>query len=524
MSFVVRLMEDQVVTEAGGTTALNIEIANRSDDADTFELSVEGLDPDWTAVPVPTIAIEPRDIVSEKVFFKAPRTSESSAGSYPFVVKVRSMTSGEIRTVQGMLEIKPFHHISLDLQPRRGKITPFRPEDYFSVSVMNLGNQEENVQLFASDPDEACTYEFAHDQVLVGPGQQKEIELTARAAKRGWFSASRLHPLTVSGRSTTSANVMAASSGQIEVRPLLSPGTLLGLVLLGALAAAWVLLLPKAPAISTFRIDPASVHVGSPYTVTWYASNCNYVRIMQDDQVVLDGLPPSGERQLVAKSVGNFEMYAVAVSGERKVPGSRMVLVVTTPPPVPDPTIEVFNIEPRNLKLGESFLVKYKFGPGVTRAVLSPPGQQLDLKVDTIKLTADLKGSLDYKIVAENAEGKTVSQTIKVTVVEASAATIVAFTSDRQEVSATDGRVTLRWQVADAVRIELSDGKNTEVLDAATGQRDLVVLNDTVFTLTAFDSKGLTVKKTVAVKVKAPPPVPPPNDTAGGDAPTGGGG
>ncbi|MBV6457992.1 MAG: hypothetical protein HONBIEJF_01113 [Fimbriimonadaceae bacterium] len=521
MSFVVRLSEDQVLAEAGSTAPVNIEIANRSDDSDTFEISVEGVDPEWVAVPVPTLTIEPRDIQTEKVFFKTPRTSESSAGAYPFVLKVRSMTSGEVRSVQGVLQIKPFHHISLDLHPRRGKITPLSPEDHFQVTVMNLGNHDENVQLFASDPDDACSYQFEQEQVTVGPGQQKEVELTARAAKRGWFTGTRLHSLTVSGRSKTTANVMAASQAQVEVRPLLSPGTLLGLLLVGGLAAAWIALLPKQPAVNTFRINPATVVVGTPYAVNWYASNAGFVRIMQNDEVLLDGLPTQGERQIVAKAAGNFELYAVAVSGDRTARSNRMVLIVNEPPPVPDPLIEAFEITPRNLKLGESFLVRYKFNDGVVRAVLSPPGQTLDLKVDTIKLVADLKGSQEYKIIAENSAGKTVTRSIKVNVVEASAATIVVFSADRTEVTETDGRVVLNWQLTNAARLELSDGKSTEVLENSTGSREVVVLEDTTFTITGYDEKGLTVKKSIKVKVKKEPPPPP--DTTGGEPTTTGG-
>jgi hypothetical protein len=113
MSFSVRISSDLVSVEAGATVPLGIEVANRSDEADRFEMEVEGLDPDWTAVPVPTFAADPRDIQTEKVFFKPPRVSESSAGTFPFVIRIRSLVSGEVRTAQGILEIKPYHHLSI---------------------------------------------------------------------------------------------------------------------------------------------------------------------------------------------------------------------------------------------------------------------------------------------------------------------------------------------------------------------------------------------------------------------------
>jgi uncharacterized membrane protein len=126
MSFAVRLSTDLVSVEAGATMPLTIEVVNRAEDADRFELEVEGLDPEWTAVPVPTFLIGGGETASEKVFFRPPRTPESLAGNYPFVVKVRSLSSGEQRTTQGVLQIQAYHHISAEISPKKGVVAAFR--------------------------------------------------------------------------------------------------------------------------------------------------------------------------------------------------------------------------------------------------------------------------------------------------------------------------------------------------------------------------------------------------------------
>src|SRR5579862_3600243 len=156
MSFLARLGSDLITVEAGATTPLSIELINRGDAADQFELSIEGLDPEWTAVPVPVVTLKEHETQEEKIFFKPPRVSESSSGNYPFVLRVRSLNSGDARTVQGVLTVKPFNHLSVELSPKKGYVSPVTHHNTFDVTLVNLGNTEHTVQLFGSDPEEAC--------------------------------------------------------------------------------------------------------------------------------------------------------------------------------------------------------------------------------------------------------------------------------------------------------------------------------------------------------------------------------
>src|SRR5580704_15292534 len=113
MSFSVQLTPDLIPVEPGATTPVAVVVINKSDEADRFELEIEGIDPEWTAVPVPVFAVEPRETQTEKIFFKPSRTSESLAGNYPFVVRIRSLVSGESKSVQAILQVKAFNHISM---------------------------------------------------------------------------------------------------------------------------------------------------------------------------------------------------------------------------------------------------------------------------------------------------------------------------------------------------------------------------------------------------------------------------
>src|SRR5256885_1805032 len=108
MSFTIRLSQDLTAVEAGATVPLSIEVVNKGEAEDRYEMQVEGIDPEWTASPEPVFTVGPGETHSQKVFFKPPRSSESIAGNYPFVVRVRSLNSGDARTAQGVLQIKAF--------------------------------------------------------------------------------------------------------------------------------------------------------------------------------------------------------------------------------------------------------------------------------------------------------------------------------------------------------------------------------------------------------------------------------
>ncbi|HTQ10317.1 MAG TPA: hypothetical protein VMI31_09625, partial [Fimbriimonadaceae bacterium] len=211
MSFTIRLAQDLTAVEAGATVPLSIEVTNKAEDADRYEMQVEGIDPEWTATPEPVFTVGPHEIHSQKVFFKPPRVSESLAGNYPFVIKVRSLNSGDARTVQGVLEIKAFNHLSMELTPKKGYSTPFRREAEFTLMVMNLGNTEHTLQLSGADPDEECAFDFESEQVTVGPGQQREVVVGVAAAKGGLISSSRLYGFAISARSIQNPNLTAST-------------------------------------------------------------------------------------------------------------------------------------------------------------------------------------------------------------------------------------------------------------------------------------------------------------------------
>src|SRR2546423_2958054 len=267
MSFSIQLSSALIPLEAGDNTPVNLQVSNRGEEADRFEVGIEGLDPEWTAIPVALFSVGAGETQSSDLFLKPPRASESLAGNYPFVVKVRSVNSGEARSAQGVLQIKPYNHLSMEIVPKKGSVSPVRSTEIFHASIMNLGNTEQTLQIYGSDPEDAFAFEFGQEQVTVGPGQQKEVEIRAMPTSSRPFSSPKLYVFTISVRSIQSPSLVASSQAQIEQKPMITPTSLAVAALLVLVAFFWFLSRPQPPKVDALSVDPPVANQGDLVTV-----------------------------------------------------------------------------------------------------------------------------------------------------------------------------------------------------------------------------------------------------------------
>ena len=511
MSFSVQLTPDFIPVEPGATTPVSVVVANKSEELDRFELEIEGVDPEWTAVPVPTFSVDGLEIHSEKIFFKPSRTSESLAGNYPFVVRVRSLITGESKTVQAILQVKPFNHITMEINPKKGQYSVWRKKNDFSAILVNLGNTEHKLQLLGNDPEDACAYEFDTEQVTVGPGQQKEVEFVADPTSKSIFAGGRLVGFSVTGRSVDHPAVVASAQAQLEQRPLVTSASIIGAVMLSIIIGLWFLMMPKPLSIKAFSVTPQQVQRGQTVTISWLTSQADLVKVYAGTESLYEGPLQANTVTYNLTSAGdvNFRIIASKEGHEKR---DDIHLNVKEPPTTPDPEVIELQAKPEKVKLGSSFELDYKFNDAVSKAVLEPISQILDPSLNRIEVTPTRSGEIKYSIAATNKDGtKTTKRDITVVVSEESDATIIAFTPSNVNVPLSIGKVSLSWQVNNAVRVELSaDNGTTQIVDPS-GSQDVPVTAKTVFSLTAYDSHGrkTTQSKTVNVVQDVTPPAPP---------------
>lgn len=507
-----------VVVEPGATAPLTIEVENVGSVEDQIEVGIEGIDGEWIAIPVPVVTLAPGEKQSVKIFFKPPRVSESAAGNFPFIARVRSLNDGDVRSAQGVLTIKAYHSLTVEVSPKKGFVTPTKRQNIFTVSLMNMGNSEHMIQLTADDPEEVCAYEFDEEQVVLAPGQQKDVDFLVNPKKGSPFGSTRLIGFAVTGRSLTVPSVVASSQAQLEIRPLLTPlSTAVAFIIALVLATLWFTQ-PKKPVVHLDLLGAnKKVFMGSTVTVHWSSDYANSVKLIAGGEIFKDNLPPEGQEEIPAPLEGTLKIQAVAYRDNRQSDPVNLNIEVEKPPVYPDPVIVKFEPSKKILNKGEKFTINYQF-KDVTRASLSPQNTDLNLNFNSITAEPTELGDNTFEVAAYNAAGKVVKKSFKVTVIDACLAKISKFMSDPAEVDSPDGKVTLSWQVINSVRVEISYADVKAFALEPVGSREIQIAGDTTFTLTAYDTNGKSTKQTITVKIKQPDGPPdtnnPPTDSS----------
>lgn len=533
MSFTIRLSQDLTAIEAGATVPLSIEVTNKNPENDRYEIQIEGVDPEWVAYPEPVFSVSPNETHSQKVFFKPPRASESLSGNYPFVARVRSLESGEAKTAQGVLQIKPFNHLSIELSPKKGYTSPMRQANVFTLTVMNLGNTEHTLQLSGSDPDEECTYDFANDQVTVGPGQQKQVEATVNAANSSWIAPVRLFGFSIAGRSIQSPNLVSTAHGQLERRPLLTVGSFLTVSALIALFLLWFAFRPQ-PATISLRSESTTALFDQTIDLHWRATNADAVRLEIRRNVegkspqteVLEDRPLQGSESLKVRNEDTITVTASAVIGDRTVT-SRPVTISVSPPPVEvPPKITKFTASTQDVRPGDPVVFSFEYSPDTVKLVLSPmTDKQLTPPIKQIEVRPTNLGPNEYYLIAYNKNGAaTTSKPITVRVTRVSDANILSFAVTPKIVQEPETRAVVSWRVTNAEIVQLHNLTTNELNEVdAQGSIELTITKDTKIKLIATDVNNITRSQTIEIKYKPLPPPVDPNATTGGTAGTTGG-
>lgn len=494
----LNLSGDEIRIDPGQTANLEIEVVNASEQPDTIGLEVEGLDYEWVAIPVPTVTLDAGARCTEKILLKVPRRSESTAGAYPFVVRARSLETGNTAVVPATLIVEAFSALSVEIYPRRGVCSYWRPVAEFEVTVHNLGNTPLDARLYASDPDDVGVYTFDREVVSLQAGASETVTLSAETAHRAIVGRSQLASFTVTARCIDNGYVAAHTQGHLLARPLVSPLTLsmLGIVLL--LLGAWAFSRPKPVEILEFSVDPPTIQQGGTAVLRWHVANASEISITPDIGLTHES---AGSRQVLPSQTTTYRLVAQGRGGvvEREV-----VLTVQPAPEPPPPVITSFKAEPAQVLKGDPVILSWQ-AQNAAKLLLSPLGE-LDPLLTSVRDTPAV--TTTYTLVAINTAGRKVQKSVTVKVRDPNALEVLEFRAEPSVITA-GGNVTLRWRVQAASRVVIDNGVG-EV--SPQGEATVSPTQDTTYTLTATNDAGQVVTKSVKVTVTSSPPLttPPP--------------
>ena len=522
----VTLSETDLVVEPGNVAQLVVTMTNQQETPDRLLLEVEGIDVEWYMIPVPAVNVAPGAQASERILFKVARSSGNRAGSYPFLVRVLAMETGAVGVAQATLEVKPFSALQAELSPKRGVASFFHPINDFDYTIANLGNIEETLELYASDPEDGCAYEFDMDRVTLKPGQSEMVPLVVRPKSSSIIGGARLYGFTASARSVEDAYISANAHGQIEKRALISPLLGIFLLLLGFGGLAALLLRPAPPqkiAITRFDVDPKKVTEGQQATLTWEVTpNTRMIlrhRVGQDGIDIADPEQPKssiGSLTVTPQYPSTTYIFEITHGDNQQIQGKgqieKTVLVKAAPKPK-QPVIAEFTADPMVIHQGEPVTLKWS-GTNTTGFILDPGNYQLSQFEQTKIITPDQDIDMTLRALGKNNDMRPASRIVHIHVVpkDVCIAKIQGFAFSPKLVYIGD-RIRLRWKTRYArdVRIDRAEaGASTPIGSVRNaGSLDVTVTEDTTFTLTATDSLGLKVTQQIVVHPTARP-LPPP--------------
>ncbi len=499
----VDLSASEVPIEPGGTAQLEVTLSGAIDSADQVALEIEGIDMEWYAIPVSTVAVEPGGKGATRVLFKVSRSSEAHAGTYPFVVRATGMETGDTGVAQASLVVKPYSSLQIDMSPKRAVSSFFNRSNLFDVSVTNLGNKPETLDLFARDPEDACAYEFETDRVTVAPGHTSSVPLVVEPVTRPILGSTRLFGFAVTTRSISDAYVSAASQGQVERRALLSTVTLIVAMVLTLAGGLAYWLQPKPVEVRSFTATPMQITAGEQVTLSWDVANFSASSYISPGNVRLN----SGVDSAVVTPAETTTYKLIARGGGSEVT-KEIVVVVTAQPSPARAKILQFGVSSTRIHQGDSVTLTWKV-QGVSQMVLNPLGKALDPALYT---SHEVKPdqSTTYELTVQGKGLDSVSKTVKVEVVGplVSLAQIKGFRAKPEQIVTGESAV-LSWTVANAETVDIDNGPGSV---KPAGTASVQPMQTTTYTLRAQDSKGNAETRSVTIKVVEPPPMEQPID------------
>lgn len=183
---------DTVQVAPGNTGAISVTVTNSSAVIDAYRVQVFGLDPSWVDIEPARLSLFPGDTASVSVNVRLP--ADYPASRRTLTVNVASEDDpGSFALSDVELAVEPVTSTSVKIDPimvTAGKTATF------GIVVSNVGNAAVTATGFAVDPEDLAEFTFEPAAVVVAPGREQVIEVTAQGG-RAWFGPPRPRTFTL---------------------------------------------------------------------------------------------------------------------------------------------------------------------------------------------------------------------------------------------------------------------------------------------------------------------------------------
>lgn len=267
---VVQLTPPAIQIAAGGAPVeIQANIRNAGATVDQYSIEIENLDPTWYTITEQSVALFPGDSAPITIKIHPPKSSNTRAGSYKFIVRARSNADPSlVGTTKGEIQVGGYTNFQVELAPKKSTGRKGR----YRLNLSNGGNSEVQLELTGRDPESNLRYGFRPSTPTVQPGGRQVVPVTVKPSGFRLVGSQTSHRFSLLARPTDGDEKDAKEvQGELVHKPMFKSWR--GPIILGALFAlllCFILFKPSInPCAREFFIFPAPNGVSS---ARFYAS------------------------------------------------------------------------------------------------------------------------------------------------------------------------------------------------------------------------------------------------------------
>jgi beta-lactam-binding protein with PASTA domain len=241
-----------------GTRAIvHALVRNQSGIVDNYELSIDGMPPEWWTITPSTVYLVPFGAPGGEyeqeveIQLHPPRSPEAEARAWPLRVVALSKAHGvEAGSATITATIAPYQEFEVELRPEYGR---GRWRGNFAVAVRNRANAPTDFAFSAVDSDNACHFIFDDPVVTAAPGRRAGTKFKARPRKQLWVGrpVDRRYQVTTTVPGTDSS--VLSRPAVFRQKPWLPRWLPLAIPIVAGAIAAVIILLPHNTTVPDVR-------------------------------------------------------------------------------------------------------------------------------------------------------------------------------------------------------------------------------------------------------------------------------
>jgi hypothetical protein len=177
----VTLPSNKIEIIPGKKSEIKAIIKNASDVAESYSISVDGIDPRWYTLSAASVSLSPGDTSELTLTIQPPLISSGEAERYTANLKVTSTRDSSITTTVSIeMPVGSLLDFYLELTPKKqtGR------KGSFVVTITNKGDKPATYAIEGKDSYNVCRFQFKQQTIDAQPGETVKVSLSVEPKEK----------------------------------------------------------------------------------------------------------------------------------------------------------------------------------------------------------------------------------------------------------------------------------------------------------------------------------------------------